>query len=72
MQTRIRRKPGICRFTEMERDFISHLVRAALSSGLVHAGVWKLFFSILFLSHSEQSLKLLWNYTEKLYMISTK
>lgn len=31
MQTRIRRKPGICRFTEMERDFISHLVRAALS-----------------------------------------
>lgn len=31
MQTRIRRKPGICHFTEMERDFISHLVKEALS-----------------------------------------
>lgn len=73
MQNRIRRKPGICRFTDMERDFISLLVGAALSWCQRVSMCWCM---EIILRNSifvpQQSLKLFWNYTEKLYMINTK
>lgn len=73
MQSRIRRKTGICHFADMERDFISLFVGAALSWCQQISVSWCMEIILqnsIFVPH--QSLKLFWNYTEKLYVISTK